>query len=260
MFDLTGKVALVAGGTGWLGLPVCSALAKQGAAVVVASRSSERVSAAVEHVRRNGASAQLLGLTLEMGDEASIREVVQKTIERFGRLDTLVNATFHAIGKPLDQLSGREFDEANRVHITGSFLLARTGAEAMVASGRGGSIIQYSSMYGLVSPYPKMYEPPMQPNPIEYGVAKAALCQMVRYLAAMYGPKQIRVNALAPGPFNTDADLAAPGFDERVASRTMLGRTGRRDETAGPVVFLASDEAAYVTGAVICVDGGWTAW
>jgi len=258
MFDLTGKVALVAGGSGYLGLPVSVGLARQGAAVVVASRNPEKINAAVEEVRKVSSPERVLGLRLDVGDENSIREVVDKTVERFGRLDILVNATFAFVGKTVDELTAEEFDQANHVHITGSFLLLRAAAEAMK---EGGSIIQYVSMYGLVSPDPKMYKPPMKPNPIEYGVAKAALCQMVRYLAAIYGPRGIRVNAVAPGAF-TRPEFAAgdPDYLDRQASRIMLGRIGRREETAGPVVFLASDEASYVTAAVLTVDGGWTAW
>lgn len=259
MFDLTGKVVLVAGGAGFLGLPASIGLAEQGASVVVASRNADRVATAVKeiHAKHPDAKSRVQGLSLDVGDEQSIRAAVQQTVDRFGKLDVLVNATYHAIGKRLDELSGVEFDQANHVHITGSFLLARESAGAMQ---RGGSIIQYVSMYGLVSPDPKMYIPPLKPNPIEYGVAKAGLCQMVRYLASAYGARGIRVNAISPGAFDDDTDRSVPGFVDRLAARTMLGRPGQRHETAGAVVFLASDEASYVTGAVLCVDGGWTAW
>jgi len=258
MFDLTGKVALVVGGAGYLGLPVSAALAEQGAAVVVASRNQQRVNAAVDKLRENGAEDRLLGLSLDVGEEGSIQDAVSKTVEHFGRLDILVNATFCASGKPLAELSGSEFDHANHVNITGSFLLARCAADVMET---GSSIIQYSSMYGLVSPCPRMYGPSVTPNPIEYGIAKAGLCQMVRYLAAFYGSRGIRVNAVAPGAFTNPAGV---GYDsdylQRQADLTMLGRIGKPEETAGAVVFLASDAASYITGEVLRVDGGWTAW
>jgi len=257
MFDLTGKVALVAGGAGYLALPATAALAKQGATVVIASRNADRVAAAVKEIEKQTGGKRIHGLPLDVGDENSIRQVVKQTVDRCGRLDVLVNATYHAIGKPVGEITGAEFDLSNHVHITGSFLLAREAANVMKP---GSSIIQYISMYGIVSPDPKMYIAPMRPNPVEYGVAKAGLAQMVRYFAATYGPRGIRVNAISPGAFDDDADRSIPGFVERMAARTMLGRPGQRHETAGAVVFLASDEASYVTGSVLTVDGGWTAW
>jgi len=256
MFNLTGKVAIVAGGAGLLGLPVSAALARQGAIVVIASRNKERVAAAVKILREHS-TKEHVGLSLDIGDEHSIRQVIKQTVDQYGRLDVLVNATYYAISKPVNEISGQEFDQANHTHITGSFLMVREAANAMKS---GGSIIQYVSMYGLVSPDPGMYVPPIPPNPIEYGVAKAGLTQMVRYLAAVYGPKGIRINAIAPGPFADDSDRESPEFIRRMSAKTMLGRPGERHETAGAVVFLASDESSYATGSVLTVDGGWTAW
>jgi NAD(P)-dependent dehydrogenase (short-subunit alcohol dehydrogenase family) len=158
----------------------------------------------------------------------------------------------------MEDLTAADFDRANRANVTGAFLLARAAAEAMR---EGGSIILYSSMYGLVAPDPAMYEAPMQPNPIEYNAGKGAVVQMTRYMAAHYGRRNIRVNAIAPGPFpRADIQAGHPAFIERLARRTMLGRIGRRHETAGAALFLASDASSFVTGHVLCVDGGWTAW
>ncbi len=253
MFDLSGKVALFAGGAGYLGLPASQALAEQGAKVMVASRKKGHVEEAVEEIGERAA-----GTVLDLADEQSIHAAITRTVERFGRLDVVVNYTYASTARKVDELTAEEFDRANRVNVTGSFLLARAAADAMK---EGGSIIMCASMYGLVSPDPRIYEPPMNPNPIEYGAGKAAMCQMVRYLAAAYGPRGIRVNAIAPGPFPyTEMAEQDPAFIQRLADKTMLGRVGARNETAGAVVFLASDEAAYVTGMVLRVDGGWTAW
>jgi len=258
VFDLSGKVALVAGGAGYLGLPACIALARQGASVVIGDSNRERLDGAVKEVAAVPSRDTSLGIHFDAADEASIKGAVEETLARFGRLDVMVNATYHSAGKRVEELSAEEFDRASRVNITGAFLLAREAANAMRD---GGSIIMYASMYGLVSPDPSIYEPPMDPNPIEYGAGKAAICQMVRYLAAHYGPRNIRVNAIAPGPFPWEStQQAEPAFIERLSRKTMLGRIGRRHETAGAVVFLASDESSYVTGHVLSVDGGWTAW
>ena len=191
-------------------------------------------------------------------DEASIRGLVADTVTAFGRLDGFVNATYSSTGKKLEDLTAEEFDRANRVNVTGSFLMARTAAEAMKS---GGSIVMFSSMYGITSPDPRVYHAPMNPNPIEYGAGKAALIQMTRYLAAHYGPRGIRVNAVAPGPFPFLAMRdKEKDFAERLAARTMLGRLGRQDELAGTVVYLVSGASSYVTGHCVRVDGGWTQW
>ena len=125
----------------------------------------------------------------------------------------------------------------------------------------GGSIVLYSSMYGVVAPVMANYPPPMPPNPIEYGAGKAGIVQMVKYLAAHYGRSGIRVNAIVPGPFPHPATVAAnPEFIGNLERATMLGRIGAQHETAGPTAFLLSPASSYVTGHVLTVDGGWTAW
>lgn len=256
MFDLTGKVILVAGGAGYLGTAVCEALARQGGAVVIADQHADRADQVAEAIRAGGGRS--LGLSIELGDEGSIREAVAAAATWLGRLDILVNMTYGASGKGLEDLTAEDFDRANRINLTGGFLLAREAARAMTA---GGSIILFASMYAQVSPDPRVYEEPMHPNPLEYGVGKAGVIQMARYLAVAWAPRGIRVNAIAPGPFpNPDVRRQATSFVERLAGRVPMGRVGINHEIAGPVVMLASDEAAYITGETIGVNGGWTAW
>ena len=119
----------------------------------------------------------------------------------------------------------------------------------------------FSSMYGEVSPDPRIYHKPMQPNPIEYGVAKAGIEQMIRYLAVAWARDGIRVNGVVPGPFSQPLVLEShPDFIERLAQKVPMGRVGDASEIAGAVIFLASDAASYVTGNCLRVDGGWTIW
>jgi NAD(P)-dependent dehydrogenase (short-subunit alcohol dehydrogenase family) len=112
-------------------------------------------------------------------------------------------------------------------------------------------------MYGAVSPDARLYDAPEGQSPFHYGPAKAGLVQLSRHLAAELGPLKIRVNALVPGPFPNNPES---GFGQRLASRTMLGRLGAPSEIAGPLLFLASPAASFITGSALTVDGGWTAW
>jgi len=237
LFSLRDQVVLAAGGAGYLGLPACQALAHHGARLMIADIQPERLAEAARTVP--GAAT----IALDVASEESIAAAVAATVNQFGRLDVLVNATYGTTSKSLADLSAADFDRANRLNITGTFLLARAAANAMADGSR---MILFASMYGLVAPEPANYRPPQNPNPIEYGAGKAAVVQITRYLAAHYGRRGIRVNAVVPGAFPHPATQNAdPGFVERLAARTMLGRIGRREETAGAVVYLASPAASY---------------
>jgi len=146
------------------------------------------------------------------------------------------------------------------ISLTGAFVASREVGKVMSRQGSG-SIIQFSSMYGKVSPDPNMY-PENQPiNPLAYGVAKAGILQMVRYQAVQLAERGVRVNAIVPGPFPIpDKHGVNPVFMARLTAKVPMKRVGAPHEIVGPVVFLASDAASYITGAEIVVDGGWTAW
>lgn len=256
IFELVGKRILIAGGAGYLGEAICRGLAKQGASLMIADLAEERARTLAARIMQEGSTAT--ACHLDVADEESIRAAVNLTVATYGKIDVLINATFHSIGKHIDELTAAEFDRANRVNLTGAFILARASAESMPD---GGSVIMFSSMYGQVAPDPRAYQAPMNPNPIEYGVGKAGLIQMVKYLAVAWASRGIRVNAIAPGPFpNPDVQTAHPDFIGRLADRVPMGRIGVADEVSGAVIFLASDASSYVNGEVIGVNGGWTAW
>jgi len=119
----------------------------------------------------------------------------------------------------------------------------------------------FSSMYGLISPNPNVYKAPMNKNPIEYGVGKAAVIQMTRYLAVHWGRQQVRCNCISAGPFpHPPMQNENPEFIERLSEKTPLGRIGQANEIAGAVLFLLSDSASYITGHNMVIDGGWTVW
>ena len=256
-FQLTGRTILVAGGAGYLALPAAELMAQLGANLVLADIDAERLAAAEAAVRAAGAR-EVLTLPFDFAEEASILACVRAAAGRFGSLWGVVNATFGSTGKRFDDLTVEDFDRANRLNLTGTFVLAREAAKHMP---KGGSMVMFASMYGIVAPKPGNYPPPMAPNPIEYGAGKAGMIQMVRYMAAHFGSRNIRVNAVAPGPFPHQATQEhSSDFMNNLSTSTMLGRIGRRDEMAGPTAFLLSDAASYISGQCLSVDGGWTAW
>ena len=124
-----------------------------------------------------------------------------------------------------------------------------------------GSIVLFSSMYGSVSPDPRIYEQPMNVNPVEYGVGKAGIVQMTRYMAVHWGKKNVRCNCISPGPFpNPVIQEKNPQFIERLANKVPMGRVGRQEEVAGAVTFFLSDASSFITGQNLFIDGGWTIW
>lgn len=258
MFSLNGRSVLVVGGAGYLGTPVCQLLKAQGADVIIADRDAARLELAHEAISAAEGNGAVSTLPIDMADEASILACVEAASAMPGTFSGLIAATAFNSGKSFDALDAATFDLANRINLTGTFLLARAAAAQMAP---GGAMVLYSSMYGVVSPDPKNYPDGMVPNAIEYGAGKAGLNQMVRYMAGHYGSRNIRVNALYPGPFpHAAVQQEHPKFIANLEAETMLGRVGRQHETAGAAVFLISDAASYITGQVLGVDGGWTAW
>jgi NAD(P)-dependent dehydrogenase (short-subunit alcohol dehydrogenase family) len=257
-YSLNGKVVLLIGGAGYLGWPAARLMAARGAAVAVADVTEEKAARAARDIEAAVPGARVLALAADATDESALASAMDRTAAWGGGLHAAVNTAYKSVGKRVEEITAEEFDAAMHANLFGCLAFARQAARVMR---EGGSIVLFSSMYGMVAPDPRVYEPPMKPNPIEYGVAKAGVLQMTRYLAAYWGARGLRVNAVVPGPFPWDqTQQDHPGFVARLAGRTCLGRIGRRDEIAGAVAFLASDDSAYVTGQALVVDGGWTAW
>ena len=255
-FDLSGKRLWVIGGAGYLGQAVTRQLVQLGAAVLCADLPGR----AESFVREAGLAAKVRAVDLDATDTAAVTAFVDHECLEAGAPDGMAVLTFASTAKRLEDLTPEEFDQVNHGNLTSTFVLARAVASRM-ATGNGGSIVLFSSMYGGVSPDPRIYQPPMTTNPIEYGVNKAGIRQMARYLAVHFGAQGVRCNSLSPGPFpNPSIQRQHPEFVQRLTQKVPMGRIGNATEVAGATAFLLSAAASYVTGVDLPVDGGWTAW
>ena len=256
LFDLKDKVFWVIGGAGYLGSSVVCLLADAGARVVCADLAEK----SKIFVHENGLSPQVIPVSLDLTQEDQVEDFVSVLTSAIGIPAGVVNLTFASTAKKFDDLNAADFDSVNQGGITSSFLFGRKACDVMVAQGKG-SMVMFSSMYGLVAPDPQLYEPPINPNPIEYGVGKAGIIQMSKYFAMHYGPRGVRCNCISPGPFpNPTVREDHPEFTQRLAKKTFLGRVGQASEVAGAVYFLLSPASSYITGHNLVVDGGWTSW
>ena len=254
-FSLKGKVALLTGGAGLYGRQIAEALAEAGATTCIAARNLDALEAVAEDLRAAGGEAT--ALPLDLADEASIHTLVETIVQRFGRLDILVNnAVTRCACASWDQPM-EVFDASLRVNASALFCLTRLAAEAMKRTG-GGSVINIGSYMGIRGPDPLNYvgtDMMKTPSPI-YFFEKGGMVNFTRFAASVLGPHNIRVNAIHPGGFLNNQP--AP-FIKNYSANTMLGRLANESDLKGVVVFLASEASAYLTGTNIPVDGGYTA-
>ena len=241
LFDLTGKVALITGGSRGLGYQMVKAFAAHGADIIIASRKLDACEAVAEEVRALGRKA--LAISAHVGKWAECDRLIDEAYAAFGRVDILVNNAGMGPRTPSHEVTEALFDSVVNLNFKGPFRLASVIAHRM-AEGDGGSIINVSSTGGAM-PLPAI---------IPYGSAKAALNAMTLSLAHEYGPK-VRVNTLSAGPFLTDISKAW-GPEARERSNNALGRPGRPEEVVTSALYLASPASSYTTGANLRVDGG----
>ncbi|BEP56957.1 glucose 1-dehydrogenase [Variovorax sp. V118] len=249
MFDLTGKVALVTGGNGGIGLGMAQGLAKAGARVIIAARNAQKSAAAVESLKALGSDS--FALALDVTDEASVQKAFDEVAARCGRLDILVNNAGTTVRKPVDQLALAEWHQVMDTNLTSAFLCSRAAHPHLKAAG-GGKIINIGSMMSI-------FGAPYAPA---YAASKAGIVQLTKSTALSWAVDQIQVNAILPGWFETELTDGArnqiPGLYERVKTRAAAGRWGQPSDIAGTAVFLASAASDYVTGTAIPVDGGFS--
>lgn len=260
IFSLRGKTALITGATGHLGASTAAIFAEAGARVLINSRTSERADELVARLNVDGYTA-----------ESAVFDVTSPT--------EIASFAEHLQGDPLHVLVNNAYlGGAGNIECAGSDSYASSYDVTMIAAHRlltallpnlrqaarqcgDASVINLASMYALVSPDPRIYESPSATNPPFYGAAKAALLQWTRYAACEFGKEGIRINAISPGPFPSQAvQDTNPAFVERLVTKVPMGRIGASDEIRGPMLFLAAPASSFVNGANLVVDGGWTCW
>jgi 2-deoxy-D-gluconate 3-dehydrogenase len=245
-FDLTGKVALVTGGNGGIGLGMAKGLAEAGAAVLVAGRDADKNKQAVEALGGNADS-----VAADMADESGVKAVVDATIKKFGRLDILVNNAGINIRKPPQDYALEEWHRVLNINLTSLFVCCQAAYPYLKA--RGGKIINIGSMMSI---FGASFAAP-------YGASKGGVVQLTKSLASAWATDNIQVNAVLPGWIDTELTKGAreqvSGLNEKVLARTPAGRWGAPQDMAGIAVFLASPASDFITGTAIPVDGGYSA-
>ena len=256
LFDLTGRVALITGGSGFLGKSFSRALAEAGASVVIASRVQERAEQIASDLP-SPAGAQHFGVQLDQLDEASLNSGFDAAVAAAGKVDILINNGQQ--GHPLDltDVTGDAFSEDLK-NVTGYFLLARRFHDHIVDRDASGAVVMIGSMYGVVGSYPDAYEDICTASPVQYHALKGGIIHMTRHLACYWAKDRVRVNCLSPGPF--PSEKAPQEMVERLKGKLPMRRMGQPHELKGSLLLLASDAGSYVTGQNLLVDGGWTAW
>lgn len=256
IFSLKGKVILVTGGTRHYGLHMSEGLVAAGGTVLVTSRDKARADATAKTFVDEGGEA--FGYALDQSDDSSIEGLVDEVIRNHGRIDVLVNNARRISQMPSTEIDREELAQLFSVNAVGMILLTRRVVTEMKKAG-GGNLINIGSIYGMGGQDLSIYRDPESNMSLDYPVQKGGMIAYTKQMATCLARYNIRANCLTLGGLRETASDDAV-FLKAYCSRTPLGRMARPDDVKGPVVFLAADASAYMTGANLVIDGGWTAW
>jgi NAD(P)-dependent dehydrogenase (short-subunit alcohol dehydrogenase family) len=246
------KVIMVTGGAGQLGSSICSKLNKLGNKVIMADLNEEICINKINELKLDNT----FPLKLDVSDIESIDLGFKKTINKFGKIDILINNAGISIFTPFEKRTFEEFDNVMKVNVYGTFFCSQMALNYMEEQ-KNGCIINIGSIYGVVSPDQRIYGDSGRNNSEVYGASKAAIIQMTKYLAVHVKDKNIRVNCVSPGGiFNNQKEFFVKNYE----NKTPMGRMAKENEITDSIIFLCSDSASYITGQNIIVDGGFTLW
>ncbi len=244
LFDVSGRVAIVTGGTRGIGRAIADGLALGGAKVVVGSRKADACAETEAHLRSLGADA--VGLATHMGDLDDGQRLADLAVERFGGIDIIVNNAANALTQPLGAFTPEAWQKSFDVNLRGPVFLIQAALPALENS-------EHAAIVNVISAGAFLFSS----NVAMYGAAKAAMMAFTRSMAADFAPRGIRVNALAPGTVDTDMVRAnTPEMQDAMANASFMRRAASPDEMVGPVLYLVSDASSFMTGQVLLVDGG----
>jgi NAD(P)-dependent dehydrogenase (short-subunit alcohol dehydrogenase family) len=272
LFDLTGRVAIVTGGAGMLGLRHAEAIAEAGGIPVLADLSPDALEAGVQRLRER-AGADAVAVEVDISNRDGVQAMVADVLDELGRIDILINnaaltvrggsETLEGYFAPFEEYPLELWQRALDVNLTGTFLVTQAVGRVMVQQHRG-VVLNIAAVYGMVSPDHRIYEGILNQyggqafnTPISYSATKAAILNFTRYLATYWADKGIRVNSFSPGAVFDEHDET---FVRNLTSRIPLARMAHKDEYKGAILFLVSDASSYMTGTNLVVDGGWTSW
>ncbi len=252
LFELTDQVAVVTGGAGLYGTPIARALAQAGATVIIASRDGAKCEERAAQLRAEGLRCH--AEAFDLGDLESIRALYHRVSDAHGVPNILVNNALLRSPTQYDEATPEQWAAALQANCAGVHFCTSVFADGMRALDRG-SIINIASIYGVVAPDFRIYEGEEFASPPDYAFHKGGIIAYTRYCASLFAPDHVRVNCISPGGYESDQSTR---FQERYNARVPLGRMATDEDIAGPVVFLASEGARYITGANLLVDGGLT--
>lgn len=266
-FGLEGKAAVVTGGVGILGKPFCRGLAEFGANIAVVDLDEKTCAAFAEELMESY-DIDAIGVACDITSPAAVANMVKTVVDEFGGINILHNnaggksSNMEAYFAPFEEYTLEEWRNVMSVNIDGMFLVAQAVGKQMLSQGKGGSIIQTSSIYGAMAPDQRIYEGSFYygraiNTPAVYSASKAAVIGLTRYLATYWADKGIRVNSISPGGVESGQNEE---FQKRYSARIPLGRMAFANEMVGALVYLASNASSYITGQNFMIDGGLSAW